>query len=224
MDLMAQRDSATVDRAKEKGEYEAAKADDEAALGLIEKAKGALSKFYEDNGLAGLQVGARAQQPVVTAGAAPPPPPTTWSEPYGGAKGESNGIQSILEMITSDIQKDIKTASQAEADGVKDHEDFMSSSEATISKIDEDVAALEGEIGDAEMAVKDARGVRADEKKVLDETLMYLRSIAEGCDFMAANFELRKSNREAETDGLLEAEAALTGGSFGRSSSLIQGC
>merc|ERR1719311_1196374 len=98
-DLKGQRDQAVVDRAKEKGEFTAAKADDEAALGLIEKAKGALSKFYEDNGLAGLQVGARAQQPVVTAGAAPPPPPTTWSEPYGGAKGESNGIQSILEMI-----------------------------------------------------------------------------------------------------------------------------
>merc|ERR1719387_596029 len=209
---MAQRDSATVDRAKEKGEFEAAKADDEAALGLIEKAKGALSKFYEDNGLAGLQVGARAQQPVVTAGAAPPPPPTMWSEPYGGAKGESNGIQSILEMITSDIQKDIKTATTAEEDSVKDYGDFMSSSEATMGQIDSDVADLEGEIGDAEIAVKDARGVRADEKKVLDETLMYLRSIAEGCDFMAANFELRKSNREAETDGLLEAEAALTGG------------
>merc|ERR1719161_2282938 len=216
MDLMAQRDSATVDRAKEKGEYGAAKADDEAALGLIEKAKGALSKFYEDNGLAGLQVGARAKQPVVTAGAAPPPPPTMLSEPYGGAKGESNGIQSILEMITSDIQKDIKTATTAEEDSVKDYDDFMSSSEATMGQIDSDVADLEGEIGDAEIAVKDARGVRADEKKVLDETLMYLRSIAEGCDFMAANFELRKSNREAETDGLLEAEAALTGGSFKR--------
>merc|ERR1719161_3344037 len=109
MDLMAQRDSATVDRAKEKGEYGAAKADDETALQLIEKAAGALSKFYEDNGLAGLQVGAGAHQHQ-----APPPPPTTWSEPYGGAKGESNGVQGILGMIKTDIEKDIKTATEEE--------------------------------------------------------------------------------------------------------------
>merc|ERR1719387_3153623 len=109
-------------------------------------------------------------------------------------------------MILDDVNKDIKSATADEEASIKDYEEFMRSSEAAIEKIDSDVAELEGEIGDA-------RASRADEKKVLDETLMYLRSIAEGCDFMAANFELRKSNREAETDGLLEAEAALTGGS-----------
>merc|ERR1719389_84415 len=51
-DLMKQRDESTVNRAKDKTEYEEAKAADEAAQGLIEKAAGALSKFYSDNGLA----------------------------------------------------------------------------------------------------------------------------------------------------------------------------
>merc|ERR1719428_616066 len=81
-DTMLQRDEATVTRNKEAKEYAAAKADDEAAAGLIEKAKGVLEKFYSDNQLALLTAG----QPVVVAGEAPPPPPTTWSEPYRGAK------------------------------------------------------------------------------------------------------------------------------------------
>merc|ERR1719409_2156120 len=89
-DLQLQRDEATVNRAKEKAEYDEAKATDEAAVALIGKAKDALAKFYTDNSLAAF---AQIGQPEVTAGAAPPPPPTTWLEPYGGAKGETNGIQ-----------------------------------------------------------------------------------------------------------------------------------
>merc|ERR1719201_1694754 len=104
-ELQLQRDEATVNRAKEKAEYDEAKATDEAAVGLIGKAKDALAKFYTDNSLAFAQIG----QPEVTAGAAPPPPPTTWAEPYGGAKGETNGIQSIMQMILDDVNKDITT-------------------------------------------------------------------------------------------------------------------
>merc|ERR1719301_229219 len=47
-DTMLQRDEATVTRNKEAKEYAAAKADDEAAVTLIEKAKGVLEKFYTD--------------------------------------------------------------------------------------------------------------------------------------------------------------------------------
>merc|ERR1719311_1670748 len=206
-ELQLQRDEATVNRAKEKSEFD--------------EAKDALAKFYTDNSLAAF---AQIGQPEVTAGAAPPPPPTTWSEPYGGAKGETNGIQSIMQMILDDVNKDIRTATEEETKAIANYDAFMAETKTQIEKIDSDVSDLEGEIGDAELAIKDARAARGDKKKVMDEALMYLRSIAEGCDFMAANFELRKANREAETDGLLEAEAALTGGSFGRSSSLIQGC
>merc|ERR1719399_1473866 len=78
-----QREEATVARRKEKLEYEAAKADDEAAANLISTAKDVLLKFYTDNSLALV----RKQAPVIEAGEAPPPPPTTFSEPYGGAKG-----------------------------------------------------------------------------------------------------------------------------------------
>merc|ERR1719420_690660 len=47
------------------------------------------------------------------------------------------------------------------------------------------------------------------------ETLMtFLRTIAPGCDFIAVNFQTRKDERAAEIDGLLEAKAALHGGSL----------
>merc|ERR1719443_2806364 len=57
-ELNLQRDEATVDRRKAKNEYDAAKADDETAVGLIGKAMDVLAKFYTDNQLALAQLGA----------------------------------------------------------------------------------------------------------------------------------------------------------------------
>merc|ERR1719243_196328 len=130
-ELQLQRDEATVNRAKQKSEYDEAKATDEAAVA---------------------QIG----QPEVTAGAAPPPPPTTWSEPYRGAKGETNGIQSIMQMILDDVNKDIRTATEEETKAIANYDSFMAETKAQIEKIDSDVSDLEGEIGDAELAIKDA--------------------------------------------------------------------
>merc|ERR1719198_985441 len=95
-ELKLQLEEAMIQRTKENVEYKAAKADDEAAAVLIGKSKDVLEKFYADNGLALVQTRSRvaehggSAQPEVVAGEAPPPPPTTWSEPYGGNKGESN--------------------------------------------------------------------------------------------------------------------------------------
>merc|ERR1719201_1628470 len=47
-ELNLQRDEATVDRRKQKNEYDAAKADDETAVSLIGKSMDVLSKFYTD--------------------------------------------------------------------------------------------------------------------------------------------------------------------------------
>merc|ERR1719387_2849945 len=108
-----------IQRTKENVEYKAAKADDEAAAVLIGKSKDVLEKFYSDNGLALAQTGRRvvehggSAQPEVVAGEAPPPPPTTFGgEPYGGNKGSTSGIISLLEMVKS--EKDITTATAAE--------------------------------------------------------------------------------------------------------------
>merc|ERR1719169_422638 len=181
-ELKLQLEEAQIQRAKENREFKAAKAQDEAAAVLIGKSKDVLQKFYTDNGLALAQTGSHvaqhggSAQPEVVAGEAPPPPPSTFSEPYGGNKGASNGIQSILEV----------------------------------------------EVGDAETAVVDAKKTRKDKKKVLDDTMAFLRSIAPSCDYMAVNFELRKANREAEIDGLIEAGASLEGGVLNKDAGFLQ--
>merc|ERR1719333_320496 len=97
-----------------------------------------------------------------------------------------------------------------------DYDTFKSETEALIKSLESEKANLEGEVGDAETAIVDAKNTRTDKKKVLDDTMAFLRSIATSCDYMAVNFELRKANREAEIDGLIEAGTSLEGGVFGK--------
>jgi len=222
-ELKLQLEEAMIQRTKENLEYKAAKADDEAAAVLIGKSKDVLEKFYTDNGLALAQTGARRiAQPEVVAGEAPPPPPTTWADPYGGNKGSTNGIISILEMVKTDVEKDIKTATANEAKAKSDYETFKSETETLIGSLTSEKTSLEGEVGDAETAIVNAKSTRADKKKLLDDTMAFLRSIASSCDYMAVNFELRKANREAEIDGLIEAGTSLEGGVFGKDAGFLQ--
>merc|ERR1719313_1587112 len=204
-----------IQRTKENLEFKQAKADDEAAAVLIGKAGDVLDKFYQDNALAVAQTKVHTQARQEPA-AAPPPPPSTWSEPYGGAKGATNGILGILEMVKADVEKDIKTATAEEEKAKSEYETFKSETESLVESLEDQKSSLEGEVGAAESAVVDAKTTRADKKKILDDTMNFLRSIAQNCDYMAVNFELRKQNREAEIDGLVEAGAALEGGSFSK--------
>jgi len=224
-DLLQQIAEAKAMRDAENAEFKVAKGDDVAAKGLIEKTKTVLMKFYEDEGLALTQTRAKtqvaraktqvAQAPEVVAGEAPPPPPTTWSEPYGGSPGESNGIQSILEMIIDDIDKDIRTATAEEDTSQAEFDSYKATTEGTIGKLEDQKAEFETAMGDKEGDIETAKGERSDKKVILDETMAYLKTIAPGCDYMAVNFELRKQNRAEEIEGLAEAKASLSGGDFG---------
>jgi predicted nucleic acid-binding Zn-ribbon protein len=215
-----QREEAQIARRKAKLEYEAAKAEDEKAINLMGAAVDVLNKFYTDNQLAFIQ--RSAQAPVVEAGEAPPPPPTTFSEPYGGAKGENTGVLSILSMIKSDVEKDIKLATAAEKESITDYDNFMSSTKALLEELAANKAALEGEIGSAETVISESKTLRGEKKAVLTNTLKFLKTIAPSCDYLAVNFELRKQNRAAEIDGLVSAKASLLGGTDLKPVSMLQ--
>merc|ERR1719420_391518 len=198
-------------REDEKAAYEAAKADDEAAAELIMKAKETLANFYKDNGLALAQL---AQPPTVEAGKAPPPPPKTWDEPYGGAKGESTGIQAILGMIHEDVLADIEKATKAEEKAIAEYEAFVKDTKESIAANNKAIEDMEGEIADCEEKITTATEERASAKGELDSVMEEIKAAEPGCDFATINFEVRKKNRQMEIDGLLKAKPILQGGSF----------
>merc|ERR1719409_889513 len=152
-DLNKQKQDATDQRTKENTEYLAAKSDDEKAVELVGTAVAALQKFYTDNGLAFAQVRRVRQEPFVTAGEAPTPPPTTFEGEYGGAKGESNGIVAILELIADDIKKDIAKATSEEEASVKAYDALVADVDGSISSLQQTKSDLEAGMADDESSM-----------------------------------------------------------------------
>merc|ERR1719421_1205077 len=147
---------ATFQREKETAEWSAADADDTKAAELVDAAIGVLKKFRADEGLDLMQVRRVSQDPVARPGEAPTPPPSTFDGPYGGAKGEHQGIVAIMEMVRDDIIKDQKKVKAEEDEAAERHATFISDCEASIKSMEETIADLEG-------------GVAADESSRTDE-------------------------------------------------------
>jgi predicted nucleic acid-binding Zn-ribbon protein len=210
-DLNDEKTAADEQRSKEAKEFAANKADDEAAVGLIETAVGVLKEFYTKNNLALAQY---RQEPFVAAGEAPTPPPSTWDESYGGAKGANNGIVAIMELIKGDIEKDVSKATDNENTAISEHSKLSADIADTISSLESTKSDLNGQIASDETSMATEKGERTTNQGDLKATLDFLKSIAPGCDFMAVNFQTRLTNRQAEMDGLLKAKAILNGASF----------
>jgi chromosome segregation ATPase len=210
-DLNVELRDAGDQRAKETAAFTSDKADDEQAVSLIETAVAALDKFYTDNNLNLVQV---RRQPFVEAGEAPTPPPSTWGSEYGGSKGESQGITAILTMIKEDIQKDIAKAEAEEAAAVTAFEKFEADTQASVAKLEGTKSDLESSIAADEESITSEKTERGTNQETLDSTLLFLKELAPGCDFIAVNFETRLKNRQIEMDGLNQAKAVLQGASF----------
>jgi DNA repair exonuclease SbcCD ATPase subunit len=211
VDLNSELQDASDQRAKETAKFTADKADDEAAVGLIETAAAALEKFYTDNSLKLVQV---RRQPFVEAGEAPTPPPSTWDSGYTGSQGESQGITAILTMIKEDIQKDIAKAEAEEAAAQTAFEKFEADTQASVEKLQGTKSDLESTIAADEESITQEKTEKGTNQETLDSTLQFLKELAPGCDFIAVNFETRLKNRQIEMDGLNQAKAVLQGASF----------
>merc|ERR1719240_222403 len=111
----------------------------------------------------------------------------------------------MMESIKDDINKDIAKADADENDAIAAHATLTSDISTSISNLQATKATLDGEISQKEAAVTTEKGTRRSNQESSAAKLTFLKSIASGCDFMMKNFETRKSNRQAEMDGLEKA-------------------
>lgn len=201
---------AQVDRDAEKVEYESSKADDEAAVATVADATNVLKSFYSDNDLNFVQ-----QPAVSNAGAAPPPPPSTWDAPYAEKTAESTGVIAILEMVTADIKKDIAKALDSENAAIATFTKVKTDLNKEKDDLNTQISTWGGTKGDKEQELSDGKGDRRTEKEGLDIVLQKIKDAESGCNYFTINYDVRRTNRQVEMDGLKKAKAILNGAAFG---------
>jgi predicted RNase H-like nuclease (RuvC/YqgF family) len=187
-------------RNSENKAFKQALKDDSDAVGLISQAIEVLSGYYSL---------LQHKQPEYKEN--PDTPPETFEGDYEGRKSEGGGIIAILSMIKEDIEKEMKVASEEEAEALKAYEELRADSQATVDALDaklvslgQDVAAKMKEIADLE-AVKQNK---ADSEAATDS---FLTDLGPNCDWVDKYFDSRMEKRKAEMDGLQEAKAILAG-------------
>merc|ERR550514_1967731 len=197
----------------------------EVAMGLVEKAKNRMQKFYNPTLYKAPPKTERSmEQKVIDAGTfvqirrrsdvAPPPAPDA---PPGGApkKNEkSAGVLSMMDTIVSDLKNDMKESEYAEKTAQKDYAELMADSQATRAGDSKALTGKESTKAQAEeqlVATKETRSATATDLKQVQAVTADLHV---SCDFILQNGDLRKEARTNEIEGLKNAKAVLSGANF----------
>merc|ERR1719191_2711429 len=114
----------------------------EAAMGLVEKAKNRMQKFYNPTLYKAppkkemsmeekiMQAGSFAQIRRSEFDVAPPPPPETFASGPPKKNEKSAGVIGLMDMIIKDLGNDMKDAEYEEKTAQKDYAELMSDSQA----------------------------------------------------------------------------------------------
>merc|ERR1719264_2296964 len=150
---------------------------------------------------------------ISAAQVAPPPPPETFG-PYQTKSAENNGVIDMINILITDLDKDMTGAETTEKDAQADYAAMMVDSaeqrtndSKTLADKAASKAALEGEL-QAHKAERKSLG------KELAATLEYIATLHADCDWLLKYFDMRREARASEVDALGNARAVLNGADY----------
>merc|ERR1719231_1514675 len=213
---------ATEQRKEEHATYVAQMQMNEAAMGLVDKAKNRMQKFYNPTLYkAPPKTEATMEEKIITAGTlaqirmhvAPPPAPEMPSGPVQ-KNAKSAGVIGMMDTIIKDLGNDMKDMEYEEKTAQKDYAELMAESQTTRagdSKALTGKTSTKAEVENELMMTKEIRSATATDLKQIATVIQDLHA---ACDFIMENFDLRKEARTNEIEGLKNAKAVLSGANF----------
>jgi len=210
---------ATEQRKKEHEEYAETASMTQAAIGLVEKAKNRLAKFYkpseykkEGEGAFFVQINkvvhhSHASAPVVN-------PVEDLPDMPEYKPTHSGGIMGMMDMVIGDLKADMAEAAHDEKTSQQEYVRLMSESQTSraqdvksITDKKESRSVLEEKMVES----KAAKQMAFDELNNIHE---YVSELHNSCDFIVENFDLRKQARANEMESLNNAKAVMQGADF----------
>merc|ERR550537_1075962 len=199
---------ALADREAENAAFHAAKDDDLKAIGLLEDAIAAMSKYGENNAL--------LQQPEFEV-SEDQAPDATFSD-SDKHKGATDGIIALLKQLTENLEIEVATGTKAEAKATEEYEALKASSEAQVAAYEKQIVDLENAIAATDAQIETDTNTKTDTEGEHTATEEYLAKIKPNCDCIEGAFTKRAEARAKESEGLQRAKAILAGsegGEFG---------
>jgi len=235
---------ATAQRKDENAEFKALVASDTAAQEVLAFAKNRLNKFYnpklykappqaelsaEDRiysnqggeivtaapgGIAGTGIAVLAQVTLhAQRRGAPAAPPATWGA-YTTKSEENTGVIAMIDLLISDLAKELAEAKTQEKDSQADYEQLMKDSAEKRTLDTKSLTEKGAAKADMETALQSHKQARAEGAKEAMLTAKYISSLHAECDWLLQYFDARKAARAAEVESLKRAKAVLSGADY----------
>jgi len=163
-------------------------------------------------GIAGTGVTVFTQLRAMTRSRDAPPPPPETMDAY--TKKDASGPVALIDKLKRGLEKEMQEAEHDEKSAQEDYEKFISDSVTKRMADSKAITEKEAQKADLEadlMAAKDQHKTSAAE---LLATQQYISQLHGSCDFLLANYDLRKEARANERDALLKAKAVLSGADY----------
>merc|ERR1719359_1794629 len=213
---------ATEQRKEEHTAYVESMQMSEAAMGLVEKAKNRMQKFYNPTLYKAAPKTERTmEQKVIDAGTfaqirshvAPPPAPEM---PSGAVQknAKSAGVIGMMDTIISDLGSDMKDMEYEEKTAQKDYAELMADSQETRAGDSKALVGKQSTKAEKENELMTTKEVRSATATDLKQVGTVIQDLHAACDFIMQNFDLRKEARANEIEGLKNAKAVLAGASY----------
>merc|ERR1719453_2671890 len=233
---------ATATRKEENALFVQTAAENNAALQLLDVAKNRLNKFYNPavykpppkrelteeerlyvasggvldptpapGGIAGTGIGNPLAFVQTKMRDAPPPPPET-VDAY--TKRDSSGPIALIDRLKNDLQKETQENEHDEEVAQKEYEEFMTDSALKRQADSKSITEKEAQKAELEADLMAAKDQKETSTKELLATEQYIAQLHGSCDFLLANFDLRKEARASEKEALQRAKAVLSGADY----------
>merc|ERR1719160_1084083 len=179
---------------------------------------GTLAPTNPPGGIAGTGVSLVQVHDVTTqqSKAAPPPPPEA---KFGGKKSEeSGGVLAMMDMMVSDLDKEMTAADLEEKDAQGDYEKTMSDAANKRAGDTKDLTDKQAAKATMETELQTHTDAKKASETELEATKDYIQTLHNDCDFLLEYYSERKEARASEIDAIGKAKAVLSGADF----SLVQ--
>jgi len=234
---------ATEQRKEENAEYKDLMASNGAAKQILNFAKNRLNKFYNPKlykppakveltaqeriaqDVGGVQAATPPPSGIAGTGIsvgflqlssrrdAPAPPPETWGA-YGKKSQENTGVVAMIDLLISDLDKEMTEAETSEKDSQSDYEAMMKDSADKRATDTKSLTEKESAKADSEAALQRHNEAKKASTGELMTTMEYMSSVHGECDWLLKYHDARKQARAGEIDSLKKAKAVLSGSDY----------
>jgi len=199
-------------RNEEVAEFRQALKDDAEAVELLTQTIEALTSFYKRNQIP-LSLLSKDPKYTVDQDKAPE---TTWKgADYGGRKDETHGVVAIIEMIREDVQKEMKTAQADDAKAEVQYEKERSAMQKTLDAQTAMKLSTEKGLSEVESETASVEEFKLGKEGDKEAENSLKASITGDCSWVKTHFESRRTKRQAEIQGLVDAKDFLAGSESG---------